>query len=214
MNGRKRDIIILAATGIAFIILIGVYGAINIQYAPAFTLVLYAGLIVVTMFYAYYSMEIARATRQQADASVKMARTMTQPMLMPYLRLISDFDTDRYVRFEAGVDNNGNGPAYDVRGEIQDEGKPAGVLATGDITSVLRGHDRKQWLHPDPRLYFPKSDKVQRRFFIIKYKDIGGTHEICRPFVLRTGENDKPFADLERPSRRILHKENLEDELP
>ncbi len=165
------------------------------------------GLVIVTTLYAI-------STAKQAEASVKMARRMVVPTLIPDFWLTGDFSADRYVQFEAWVHNDGNGPAYDVKGEIQDEGKPASVLATGDITSVLRGHDRKQWLHPDPRLYFPKSDRVQRRFFIIKYKDIGGVHEIRQPFVLTTVENDKPYARREPLSRRTLKKQNLEEELP
>jgi hypothetical protein len=120
MNDSKRDIIILAATGIAFIILVGVYGALNIQYAPAFTLVLYAGLIVVTMFYAYYSMEIARATRRQADASVKLANeTKEQRLAMykPHITLkITGHSKGEYFVKEIGIElrNDQGGTAINV----------------------------------------------------------------------------------------------------
>jgi hypothetical protein len=90
MSNRRRDVIIIGVVGIAFIIFISVFGAINMDKAPVFTLVLYAGLIVITMFYAYYSMETANAAREQADASVKMARETKEqryseslPLLVP-----------------------------------------------------------------------------------------------------------------------------------
>ena len=121
MNDSKRDIIILAATGIAFIILVGVYGALNIQYAPAFTLALYAGLIVVTMFYAYYSMEIARATRRQAeatrrqaDASVKMAEEMRNAR-SPFITMQWGTADRNNKKISASLENEGFGPALNLK---------------------------------------------------------------------------------------------------
>jgi hypothetical protein len=76
MSSQNRSILIIGAVGILFILAIAVTGACYIDFTPVFTLVLYAGLIVVTMVYAYYSMEIARETRRQAEASVKMAKEM------------------------------------------------------------------------------------------------------------------------------------------
>jgi hypothetical protein len=90
MSSRKRDILIIGAIGIAFTIFISVIGVIDMDKAPVFTLVLYAGLIVVTMFYIYYSMEIASAAREQADATVRMAEQAREqryseslPLLVP-----------------------------------------------------------------------------------------------------------------------------------
>jgi len=90
LNRRTRNILIIGASGIVFIIIIAVTGARYIHLVPAFTLVLYAGLIVVTMVYAYFSMEIAESTRHQAEASAKMADEMAikrysdcQPVLIP-----------------------------------------------------------------------------------------------------------------------------------
>ena len=70
--------LIISGVGLAFIIFVSIWGASNIEKAPAFTLVLYAGLIVVTMLYAYCTMEIAGATRKQADASVEMAKNIRE----------------------------------------------------------------------------------------------------------------------------------------
>ncbi len=164
-------------------------------------------LVVVTGSYAF-------SASKQADASVELAKQTAKSRLMPDFRLTGDFDTERRVPFEAVVNNYGNGPAYDIKAEIQNEGKPASVLASGDIAHVLAGHLSIPWAPPDPRLHFPKSDEVQRRFLVIRYVDVYGEYEIRQPFVLTTGENNKPIARLERPSKKILKKHNLEDELP
>ena len=125
MNRRTRNILIIGAVGIVFIIAISVIGAIYIHLAPAFTLVLYAGLIVVTMVYAYFSMEIAEATRHQANASVKVAEEMREQRVMasrPVViqKVIVETETelatfgskDWFSYFE--VYNAGNGPAIEV----------------------------------------------------------------------------------------------------
>jgi hypothetical protein len=78
MSENKRNILILAAIGIALIILVSVLGAKYITLAPVFTSVLYAGLVAITIMYVYFSMQVARATRQQADASMKMAEEMRE----------------------------------------------------------------------------------------------------------------------------------------
>ena len=203
---RRRIAIFVLALGLLFIVYLA-YNRREIQPADWAQIMLVLGLVTVTGLYAL-------SAARQADASVKMAKQMAKPRLIPDFWLIGDFSEERYVQFEAWIHNDGNGPAYDIKAEIQDDGKPPSVLATGDITSVLRSHDRKQWLHPDPRLHFPKSDIVQRRFFVIKYKDVDGEYEIRRPFVLTTGEENRPIAHLDRPSRKLLRKLDLEDELP
>jgi len=126
-NNRRRDVLIIGAVGIAFIIFISVFGAINMDKAPVFTLVLYAGLIVVTMFYAYYSMETANAAREQADASVEMAEEMREQTIMASRPVIilraartesipSELTQEYFEMYNAG-----NGPAIDVQVVLLDQ---------------------------------------------------------------------------------------------
>ncbi len=178
-------------------------------------------LVGITTFYAWRTHAISKATKEQSDASVKMAKHMVKPKLIPYLKLVGDFSADRYVQFEAGVDNDGNGPAYDIKGKIYDstgennDKRSDSSLMLGDIAVVLRGHQSASWSMPDPRILFPHSDKVLRRFFVIEYKDIDGKYEICQPFILTTGEKNKPIARLEGlPKKTLISKQSLEDELP
>ena len=171
-------------------------------------IVLLFGLVVVTGVYAM-------STARQADASVKMAKQMVKPRLTPDLYLEGSFFEGRRVKFNAMVNNDGEGSAYDVELWIEDDSTPPSKLITGGHKiAVLRRGDSRHWLVPSPYLDFPHSDKVQRRFFVVKYRDVNGEYEIRQPFVLETAEGDKPYARLESISRKIIRKINLEDELP
>ena len=128
MNRRTRNILIIGAVGIVFIIAISVIGAIYIHLAPAFTLVLYAGLIVVTMVYAYFSMEIAEATRHQANASVQVAEEMREQRVMSSRPVIIQKAIPTEVvgtgfsdHFE--IYNAGNGPAIELEILLLDKDK-------------------------------------------------------------------------------------------
>jgi len=125
MKARRRNILILGIVGGAIIIFIALFGAMNQDNAPVFNLVLFAGLIVVTMFYAYYSMETANAAREQADASLKIAEETREQRIMASRPVIiqkavveteTEFATfgskDWFSYFE--VYNAGNGPAIEV----------------------------------------------------------------------------------------------------
>ena len=117
MNSRKRNILLVAVSGIVLIIVISILGAIYIDLSPVFTLVLYAGLIAVTMVYAYYSMETAEAARHQADASVKMARE-TKDARFAALKPIVTIDWTSGQRGRAITpyfENIGLGPALNVK---------------------------------------------------------------------------------------------------
>jgi hypothetical protein len=201
---RQRVALVVLALGAVFT----VYLAYNVhEIAPAdwAQILLTLGLVAVTGFYALSS-------SRQADASVKMAEAMVKPTLIPYFEITSDFDEERYVRFNAGVDNDGNGPAYDLEFWLEDDSKPpTKLISTGGKVPVLRAQRGTPWVVPDPKLHFPKSKNVQRRFFIIKYRGIVGEYEVRQPFVLATAENDKPIARLESIALKPLRKRNLGD---
>jgi len=86
--------IVLAIAISVMIIVVAVVGALNIENAPIFSLVLLAGLTAVTTWYAYATIEVAKATRQQADASVKMADGMARPVI-DFKRDTAEADIDR-----------------------------------------------------------------------------------------------------------------------
>lgn len=100
--------IILAITIIAMIIVVARKG-------QTLDNVLLAGLIAVTTWYAYATIKIARATKQQAEASVKMAEEMREqrykdslPLLVPTIP--PDWDTQGlapneviYVYLQIGI---------------------------------------------------------------------------------------------------------------
>jgi hypothetical protein len=181
-------------TGIPFGFLIFfylLYNLDNIEAGHWVEISLLAGLVGVTVLYA-------STTFTQAKASAKMAEAMTKPMLIPHLKITSDFDKERYVIFSAGVHNDGNGPAYDIEFWLENDSKPPSILlSSGSKVIVLRARDSTAWAVPDPKLFFPKSDKVQRRFFVVKYRDAVGEYLIKQPFVLTTSEYNKPIARLE-----------------
>lgn len=225
---KRNEITILCVTtallALVFVVL-GLYGVLElsnkIDTSQLIQITITFVLMLVTVAYVKRTSEIARATkeqaeatRQQAEASVKMAKLMVKPQLIPYFRFTSDFDSGRSVLFEAGVDNDSNGPAYDIEFRVETgESKPRAIFSTGEKFSVLRGHQSLAWSMPDPRLHIPRSD-VERRFFIVKYKDIEGEYEISLPFVLVTDQNDEPIARTESICRKMTHKANLEDDLP
>ncbi|MDO8491128.1 MAG: hypothetical protein Q7T04_03835 [Dehalococcoidia bacterium] len=165
-------------------------------------------LVLVTAFYAIRTAEIARETKKQTEATVKMVMAQTKPLLIPYLELVGDVDQERNVTFKAGVDNDGNGPAYDVEFRIQDKERNEGAsqFTTGQLIPVLRAHSSAPWFIPVPRLFFPISERAVRQFLVVKYQDVDGEHEVIQPFVLTTGDKGKPIALLESISRRTLGK--------
>ena len=172
-------------------------------------------LVVVTGIYVWRTFAITKATEKQADASVKMAKHMVRPRLAPDLYLEGQFFEGRRVKFNAMITNDGEGPAYDIEFWIEDDSIPPSKLITGGHKSaVLRRGDSRHWSVPSLYLDFPHSEKVQRRFFVIKYRDVEGEYEIRQPFVLETAEGDKPYARLESIFKRVLSRRNLEEELP
>jgi len=152
MKVRRRNILILGIVGGALIIFIALFGAINQDNAPVFNLVLFAGLIVVTMFYAYYSMETADAAREQAEASVKMAEEMREQRIMTSRPVIIqkavplqfiDEDTGTSDNFQ--IYNAGNGPAIELEILLLDKDKK---LLAGQRETFLQAGDAIKDFYP------------------------------------------------------------------
>jgi len=125
LGSRRKNICILAGVGIGMVIIVSIFGAIYKDLVPVFILVLYAGLIAVTIIYAYFAMETADAARRQADASVRMAEEMREQRIMtsrPVIiqkavvetetKLATFGSKDWFSYFE--VYNAGNGPAIEM----------------------------------------------------------------------------------------------------
>ena len=130
---------ILAIATFIMIVTVAVWAAFRPDLIPHFNLVLLAGLIAVTTIYAYSTIQISRATkdqadkmteqaeatRQQADASVNMAEEMREQRVMasrPVIIQKAVVETETKFRtFDSldwfshfGVYNAGNGPAIEV----------------------------------------------------------------------------------------------------
>jgi hypothetical protein len=168
MTRRNRDILILACIGIALVILVSIQGAKHIDLAPVFILVLYAGLIAVTMFYVYYSMEIARATREQAEASVEMAEEMRGQRYSESLPLLVPDITRRDVvdrRLEPNeVDYGTLQTGVGLEVIWHNLGKGVAINARFSLWSVPLDS------HPDKVIYFPPREST--------FLEIGGRHKI------------------------------------
>ncbi len=223
---KSEKIVLFLALGllVASVILLITFKD-KIAISDAVQILITLALVLVTFVYVIHTANIADKTRQQAEATVRMVKQMVKPKLMPEIFLEGGlFEehsvesnvivSNRSVKFKATVSNDGNGSAYDVELSIEDDSKPPSILVTRDKISVIRKGDEKNWQDPSLYLYFPYSDKLQRRFFIIRYKDIDGEYEIRQPFVLTTAGQDMPCVRPESISRHILKKQDLEDELP
>lgn len=201
--------VIIVGIGFLYIIALAFQYSQEIGLSDKIQILLMFGLVAVTTFYAW-------SASKQADASAKMARSVVQPRLIPNVRLVGSFDENRCVRVIGEVSNDGNGPAYDLEFCIMDDSQPPQKLLVGESkVPVLRAHvGPTPWNVTNDRLHFPESAKNQRRIFIIKYRDLWGECEIHQPFVLKTDQNGNPKAELETLFKKILKKQNLEQELP
>jgi hypothetical protein len=179
MNRMTRNTRILGAIGIGLVILVALLGARYITLAPMFTSVLYAGLIAITIVYAYFSMETAQATRQQAEASVEMAKEMRQQRIMmsrpviiqrAKLRAKEEEKKFRHVgssyclsHFE--IYNAGNGPAIELEISVLNNSK-------GRIFAR-----REPFLRPsEPPIEFHLSQRARREetncYLVCEYQSI------------------------------------------
>ncbi len=96
------------------------------------------GLVVATGFYALMAFRQAKATKEQADASVKMAKEMREQRVMasrPVI-ILKAFNDGQGSHFE--IYNAGNGTALEVEVVLHDQngqprdGKREGFLRAGD----------------------------------------------------------------------------------
>jgi hypothetical protein len=86
---RNWEYIVLLIVVIAMIIAVGVSAALNVELAPVYSVVLVAGLIGVTVVYAFSTGRIATATREHAKASLKMAEQMKEQRYSECLPLLA-----------------------------------------------------------------------------------------------------------------------------
>ncbi|MBI2829819.1 MAG: hypothetical protein HYX81_01525 [Chloroflexi bacterium] len=130
--------IILAITIIAMIIMVARKG-------QTLDNVLLAGLIAVTTWYAYATIKIAKATREQAKASVKMAEEMREQRVMasrPVIiqkaqqKSVGTIITDYFSHFE--IYNAGNGPAIEPEIFLLNENEDP-VFLENEITYLRAG---------------------------------------------------------------------------
>lgn len=113
----KKETILAIAVPL-MIIVVAVVGALNIKNAPILNLVLLAGLVGVTTMYAYSTIQIARASKEQAEEMKEQRVMSARPVIIqratswsetPFRTSGSD---DDFYHFE--VYNAGNGPAIEV----------------------------------------------------------------------------------------------------
>jgi hypothetical protein len=132
----------LATATFIMIVTVAVWAALRPDLVPLFNLVLLAGLIAVTTIYAYSTIQISRATkdqsekireqaeatRRQADASVKMAEETKKqryseclPLLVPSIPPVFSTDELPYESLQSGIgmkviwSNAGKGAAINSR---------------------------------------------------------------------------------------------------
>ncbi len=120
---------ILATATFIMIVTVAVWAALRPDLIPRFNLVLLAGLIAVTTIYAYSTIQISRATKdqaermskqaeateKQADASMKMAEEMREqryneclPLLVPtMIPTLRELAANEFVAYEALLSGNG-----------------------------------------------------------------------------------------------------------
>ena len=116
------------------LIALAVVGALKPTLIPGLNMILLAGLIGVTAFYAIRTAEIAKATKEQADASVKMAREMREqrrPIVVqkvvpaksvPY-KLAAEDITKSISSDYFEIHNEGYGPAIELEILLLDKEK-------------------------------------------------------------------------------------------
>lgn len=127
---QERTVLILAGVVIVMIIAVAVIGALNPTAAPIFNLVLLAGLIGVTIMNVYSSRQIAKSSKEQADASAKIAKEAEEQRLMasrPMIiqRAVKDQRGIYFSNFE--IYNAGNGPAIELTIAVLTEKKDSNL---------------------------------------------------------------------------------------
>lgn len=208
----KKELIIFASAGVGItLILIFLRATGQIDTAQLITLIVTSIIVLVTVVYVKRTADIAQASKEQAEASTKMLKQRVKPRLIPDFYLEGIFSENREVPFNFIISNDGEGPAYDLDIRIEDDSNPPNQLKFYEKRPVLRSRDSIHWSRPNPKILFPKSDSIQRRFLVITYRDIDGEYEIRQPFVLEVVD-EKPYARCESISRKLIRKIDLEDE--
>ena len=118
----RRDFQMLLAGIAIMIVAVAIIGAFNIEAAPVFNLVLLAGLIGVTVVYAYSTGHIAKETREQAKATIDLAgetRNARFEALRPIVWIqqsSSSWQKSQDCPEEIGIhlENHGSGPALNM----------------------------------------------------------------------------------------------------
>ncbi len=116
---------ILAIAAFIMIVTVAVWAALRPDLIPRFNLVLLAGLIAVTTIYAYSTIQIARASKEQAEEMREQRYIECLPLLVPNItrRSIVDLKLEpneiEYQILQTGMEvtwqNLGKGVAIDVR---------------------------------------------------------------------------------------------------
>ena len=115
----------LAIAIFIMIVVVAVWAASRPDLAPVFNLVLLAGLIAVTTIYAYSTMQIARASKEQAEEMKEQRVMASRPVIAQKAQQKKVIDgaivTDYFSHFE--IYNAGNGPAIEVEISLLNEEK-------------------------------------------------------------------------------------------
>jgi len=133
------------------LIAVAVVGALEPALIPGLNMILLAGLIGVTAFYAIRTAEIAKATKEQADASVKMAEEMREQRVMTSRPVIIEKAVPHKVITAGVISDNfeiynaGNGPAIELEIFLLDSRKR--LLQTQRET-FLRAGEQPIKFHP------------------------------------------------------------------
>ena len=139
-----------------------------------------------TIFYAIRTSDIAQATREQADASVKMAEAVDKPIVLPSVAFTPPSE------MRASFKNIGKGPALHVEANIchpyfEYEGPlPKTVLEVGQGVEL--------------RLERTATESRSQNMFevITKYQDIYGKWFRCRLTQDQHGQNHLEYKELQR----------------
>ena len=109
---------------------------------PAMQVVFAGVLAVVTGVYAWRTHVISKATRDQADATARLAEATLCPVLEQWTHRTPLPDPGRQVRLEIVYKNSGDGPAIDIRWALlATDGR---LLSMRRRVGMGRGEDRGQ----------------------------------------------------------------------
>ncbi len=170
---------ILAIAVIVMIITVAVWGALKPELIPSFNLVLLAGLIGVTTVYAYSTIQIARATKEQFLGEARpylLLRLAKEPVQSNETEAGKQLQTE----FKVTIRNVGNGPAINIeaalwyRHEPYSVGDSKGYLASGEEWQTSRSRlstgieEEEGWLQKMTKIVKEGTPRI----IAVKYQDI------------------------------------------